>query len=70
MKRLGRIICILAAALLCALPLAACGGVGGGNIKTGKNGTLKIHYYAGGADSGANELVSDLYERKTGVRVN
>ncbi len=71
MKKFIKVICMTAFSLVLAMSFAACGAIGGGgSIKTGRNGTLRIHYYAGGADSGANTLISDLYERETGVRVN
>ena len=68
MKQIMKGISVAMAALVGVCALAGCGDTG---IQQGKSGTLKIHYYVGGFDSDElHEQISDLYEQKTGVRVN
>ena len=68
MKQIMKGISVAMAAFVGVCALAGCGDNG---IQQGKSGTLKIHYYVGGFDSDElHEQISDLYEQKTGVRVN
>ena len=68
MKKIIKGISVAIAAIVSVCMLAGCGEKG---IQQGEKGTLKVHYYVGGFDSDElHEQISDLYEQKTGVRVN
>lgn len=68
MKTIIKGISVAVAALVGVCMMAGCGDKG---IQKGETGTLKIHFYVGGFDDDElHDQISDLYEQKTGVRVN